>query len=101
MAKINLERSGGMLNHSTDFTFDLDSLPADYARDLFQLIQEADFFNLPKNLIKHPDPEKIQYRITVEAGNTSHSVQTNEDTAPSSLRALLIELSKMMDNQPA
>ena len=96
MAKIIFECSGGMLDQDRDLTVNLDNLPNGEAHTLLQLIQDANFFNLPSNLLKHPDPEKIQYAITVDAGIVFHTVRANENSTPQSLRPLLNELSARM-----
>jgi len=85
-----------MLDRNRDLTVDLASLPGGEAQNLLQLIRESNFFNIPSNLIQQPDPEKIQYRITVDAGIVFHTVRGNENTTPTALRPLLNELSARM-----
>lgn len=100
MTKIIFKCSGGMLDREIDLTLYLDDLPADETKKLLQLIKEADFYNLPTNLIKYPSPEKIEYIIGVENGNARHTVRVNEETMPPELRPLLNELSTRMDMEP-
>jgi hypothetical protein len=92
MTKIIFECSGGMLDRDRDLTVNLENLPGSEAKALLHLIREANFFNIPSNLIKNPDPEKIQYKITVDAGIVFYTVRGNENTTPESLRPLLNEL---------
>jgi len=96
MTKIIFECSGGVLDRDRDLTVHLDNLPGGEAQTLLHLIREANFFNIPSNLINNPDPEKIQYKITVDAGIVFHTVRGNENTTPAALRPLLNELSARM-----
>ena len=100
MTSIIFECSGGMLDRSMDLTLKLDDLPGRETRELIELIRDANFFNLPSNLIKNPDPEEIQYTITVDAGAVFHTVRTHENATPPSLRPLLKELSMRMETSP-
>jgi hypothetical protein len=99
MTKILIECSGGMLDRNRDLTVDLENMPDSEARTLLHLIREANFFNIPSNLIQHPAPEKLQYKITVDAGIVFHTVRGNENTTPEALRPLLNELSARLGAQ--
>ncbi len=99
MTKITFACSGGMLTGTMDLTLYLDRLPSQEALNLLRLIYKANFFNLPRNLIKHPEPEKILYTITVDDGQYRHRVQANENSTPSTLKPLVNELSMRLDGQ--
>ncbi len=94
MARINFKRTGGVMGREIDTYIDLNELPAGEAQQLMQMITETNFFNIPQNLIETAVPDEHEYTITVEAGNTHHTVQTSDSTAPESLRPLLEKLSQ-------
>lgn len=77
------------------FELDLEHLPITDARYLIRLIEQAEFFNLPENLIIKFNPDEYQYTVTVDAGVVSHTVRTNDTTMPESLRPLVDELSSL------
>jgi hypothetical protein len=73
----------------------LDELPRFDSSALLRLIEQAEFFNLPENMIIKFNPDEYQYTITVESGDLSHTVRTNDTTMPASLRPLVDELSAL------
>lgn len=95
MTTITFKRSGGFIGTGMRFQIDLDQLPVNDARDIVQLIEQAEFFNLPENLITKFNPDEYQYTINVDLGVTSHTVRTNDTTMPASLRPLVDELSAL------
>lgn len=95
MAKINFKRTGGITGREINTDIDLNELPADEMQKLMQMITETNFFNIPQNLIQQSVPDEHEYTITVEAGNTHHTIQTSDSTAPESLRPLLEKLAQI------
>jgi len=95
MAKIMFERSGGFLGQSIDITLDLDTLPSSESRHMLYLIQEADFFNIPENLVARSTTDEFLYTITVEAGATRHRVRVSDTAMPEALRPLINELTAL------
>src|SRR6185436_8706909 len=95
MTRINFKRSGGTLQHEIETDVDLNALPDAEAQELMQLLTQTNFFKIPQNLIEHSTPDEFQYTVTVEAGNTHHSVHASDATAPESLRPLLEKLSSL------
>jgi len=93
MAKIMFKRSGGFIGQGMRFELNLNSMPISAVRNITRLVEEAQFFDLPENLIKNFKPDEYQYTITVDAGITYHTVRTNDSTMPNSLRPLVRELS--------
>ncbi len=93
MAKITFKRSGGFIDRGMRFELNLNNLPISAVRNITRLVEEAQFFDLPENLIKNFEPDEYQYTITVDAGITNHTVRTNDSTMPSSLKPLVKELS--------
>lgn len=95
MTTITFKRSGGFVGKGLRFQLVLDGLPSSDAAALLRLIEEAEFFTLPENLIVKFNPDEYQYTITVEAGVIFHTVRTNDSTMPASLRPLVDELSSL------
>ena len=95
MTTIMFKRCGGFIGTGMRLQLDLDQLPINDARDIVRLIEQAEFFNLPENLIIKFNPDEYQYTITINLGVTSHTVRTNDTTMPASLRPLVDELSAL------
>jgi len=93
MTTITFKRSGGFVGTGMKYELNLNQLPMNDARSLIRLIQQAEFFNIPENLIVKFNPDEYQYTITVDAGIICHTVRTNDTTMPASLRPLVDELS--------
>jgi len=95
MTTITFKRSGGFVGTGMKFQLNLNELPDNNARNLIHLIESAEFFNIPENLIVKFNPDEYQYTITIDAGIISHTVRTNDTTMPTSLRPLVDELSTL------
>jgi hypothetical protein len=95
MTTITFKRSGGFVGKGMRFQLSLDELPSINASALIRLIEQAEFFNIPENLIVKFNPDEYQYTITVDAGIISHTVRTNDTTMPALLRPLVDELSSL------
>jgi hypothetical protein len=94
MKKIIFERSGGFMGRKISIDLDLDKLPASQSRKLQRLLDEADFFNLPENLISNSLPDGFSYTITVEEETEIRTIQLSDTTAPEAVRPLLENLSR-------
>jgi hypothetical protein len=94
MMRITFERTGGFAGLRYATTVEMDSLPAEEARELLNLIEAANFFNLPENMIKQPVPDEFSYTITIESDKGQHTVQTSDAAATGELQALLSDLSR-------
>ena len=95
MTTISFKRSGGFIGQGMRLQLDLSRLPSNDARAITRLIEQAEFFNIPENLIVKFNPEEYQYTITGDMGVFSHTVRTNDTTMPASLRPLVDELSSL------
>ncbi|HSJ88413.1 MAG TPA: protealysin inhibitor emfourin [Anaerolineales bacterium] len=95
MTKINFKRAGGVLGKEIERDIDLNEIPDAESQELMQLITESNFFKIPQNLIARSIPDEYEYTVTVEAGNTHHTIQTSDSNAPESLRPLLEKLSRL------
>ena len=95
MTTITFKRCGGFVGKGMRYQLRLDELPGNDANALLDLIQQAEFFSIPENLIVKFNPDEYQYTITVDAGVICHTVRTNDTTMPASLRPLVDELSSL------
>ncbi|KCZ73390.1 hypothetical protein ANME2D_00456 [Candidatus Methanoperedens nitroreducens] len=90
---IKLERTGGFAGLRTAVTLDTDTLPAEEARKLHEMVDSAGFFNLPA---KFPLPARgadyFVYRLTVEKDGRKHTVDVSDPAVPATLRPLLQSL---------
>ena len=93
MAKIKFERSGGFLEPPIDLTLDLDSLAPHEAQHFMYLIEDADFFRFPEDLVTDSTGDEFIYTITVEAGDLQHRVRVNEMFLSEPLQTLVDKLS--------
>ena len=94
MTQITFERSGGILGRKVSLRLDLESLPADQSTALQQSLDEADFFNLPENMISSPVPDEFTYTITIQEAAKQHTVRLSDTSATEALRPLLQNLSR-------
>ncbi len=95
MTTITFKRSGGFIGKGMRLEVKLEELPRDRAQALMRLIEQAEFFKLPENLIVRFNPDEYQYTITVDMGVIYHTVRANDTTLPASLRPLVEELSSL------
>ena len=95
MTTISFKRCGGFIGKGMRYELNLNQLPQNDAYSLIRLIQQAEFFNIPENLIVKFNPDEYQYTITVDVGIICHTVRTNDTTMPASLRPLVDELSTL------
>ncbi len=88
--KIGFQRSGGFAGMVMSKEIDADNLPPNEANQLRQLIDAADFFRLPAQIISRgPQPDRFQYQISVEKDGQQHTVEVGEQSVPGTLRPLL------------
>ena len=95
MTTINFHRSGGVVGNEIQFSVNLNELPADEAQHLTRLIMESDFYRIPEDLDAQTTTEEFQYTITVEAGQSRHTVHFSDTTMPKNLLPLVKELTIM------
>lgn len=95
MTTINFHRSGGVIGNEIQYEVDLNEIPADEAQHLTRMVMEADFFKIPENLAGKATTDEFKYTVTVEAGQTSHTVHVTDTTMPKDLLPLVKELTIM------
>jgi Emfourin len=92
---IQFERRGGFAGIRKDTKLNSEAISSKEAKELLELIDKADFFNLSE---KFPLPKKgadyFQYRLTIEKEGKKHTVEVTDPAVPATLRPLLQFLSK-------
>ena len=96
MAKIIFERSGGFFEPPIDLTLDLDTLSPREAQHILYLIEDADFFRFPEELVTESAVDEFTYTITVETGSALHRVHVSEMYLSEPLQSLVDELSELV-----
>lgn len=91
--KISFERSGGFAGMHVLANFDLDEMQPDDASLLEELVNSADFFNIPETRNLNATPDGFQYIVTVEHQEVQHTLYLGEGEMPEEVRPLLEELS--------
>jgi hypothetical protein len=93
---IHYERTGGFAGMRMEATIDTEKLPPAEAQILENELASADFFNLPaKTSSPGPGADRFTYRITVESGDRSHTVEAGEASAPERLLPLIERLNDL------
>ncbi len=88
--RISFERSGGFAGIMTKTTVDEKDLPPEEARKLNQLVEEAEFFNLPGKIIsRSPQPDRFQYELRLEETGRQYKVTVSEEAMPEKLKPLV------------
>jgi hypothetical protein len=93
--RINFERSGGFVGMRITATIDTESLPADEAAELRQLVESAGFFDLPPTISSTTGADQFTYVLTVESESRQHRVEVKDGGVPPSLRPLLQRLTSL------
>ncbi len=88
--RISFARSGGFAGIILTTSVDTATLPAEEANQLHQLVEAADFFNLPATITSPaPQYDRFQYKLTVEENGKEHTVMVNEPAVPETLKPLI------------
>jgi hypothetical protein len=87
--RIIVERTGGFTGIPLTKTVDSATLSQQEAASLHQMMAVASFFELPATITSTPQPDRFQYRITVEQESKQHSVTVGEAAVPANLKPLL------------
>ena len=91
--KIVFERSGGIVGLLITAEIDTESLDAENAQELCDLIEQADFFNLPATL--RPDrrlADQFEYKISIATDERKHTIEMHEGALSDDLRPLVRRL---------
>jgi hypothetical protein len=88
--RISLERTGGFAGLSRTTTVDTTNISEEKAKQLPQILETADFFNLPTYIAGNTSqPDRFHYRFTIENNGQSHTVSVGEAAINGSLKSLL------------
>lgn len=91
--KIDFERTGGFTGIPFKSRIDTDNLSTEQSAELESLVASAGFFKLPSRTDSiTTGSDRFNYLISVEAEGKKHTVETNDEAAPSSLKPLLRRL---------
>jgi len=84
------ERSGGFAGITRTARLDSGSLTPDAQAELSALIDQADFFELPAQILSDPPiPDDFLYSIEIDAGDGPWTVVTSDIAMPDQLRPLV------------
>jgi hypothetical protein len=98
--RIKFERTGGFAGMKISASFDLDELPEEQSKPLLELLDDADFDELPALIMpRTPGADQFTYKIEVDGRKGAHSVQTTDSAAPEKLRPLLETLNRLARSQ--
>jgi hypothetical protein len=94
--RLTYQRSGGFSGLMQTFSLEVESLPPEEAQELETLVESADFFSLPEQIVSDPPgADRFHYTITVETGDRRHRVSAGETALPENLRPLVEKLGKL------
>ena len=82
------------MGRKVSLEINLEDLSEDQVKQLDELLDEADFFELPEDLTSQDTPDGFTYKITVESRKGKHGVRCGDTSMPEYLRPLVDELSK-------
>jgi hypothetical protein len=87
--RISLERSGGFMGIPMTTTIDTNQLSSRESEQLHQLVETLDFSQLPALTASTPQPDRFQYRLTIDHNSQSQTVSFSESTMPIALQPLV------------
>jgi hypothetical protein len=88
--KIHFQRSGGLAGVVMEAVLDTASLPAEKAGELEKLVQSANVFSAPENLVgPQGSADDFQYRIAIEDGARRHSIVLDGQATPAEMKPLV------------
>ncbi|MEA5564769.1 protealysin inhibitor emfourin [Anabaena sp. UHCC 0399] len=94
--QVSLERTGGFTGISKKISVDTNTLPLQVAEELSQLVEAADFFQLPEQIMSdNSQCDRFHYKLTVEDHGQQHSVITSEPALTNTLKTLIEYLNQV------
>jgi hypothetical protein len=88
--KASIVRTGGFAGIQMTTTVDTDTLEPEDVRQLQQLVKSSEFFSLPATIVvSKSQPDRFQYKVTIEDGSKTHTVTVGETSLPSTIKPLL------------
>jgi hypothetical protein len=86
---VTIQRTGGFAGIPSTKSIHAASLSAPEIDHLERMIKSARFFELPALIPSKPQPDRFEYRITVEQDGKKHSVTAAEPVLPAELKPLV------------
>src|SRR5215813_7204092 len=93
--QIDFERSGGFAGMTIRTTVNTDTLPADEAKELGQLVSASNFFSLNPQPTRGMGADQFNYKLTIQVEELNHTVEATDSTMPPSLKPLVDKLMAM------
>ena len=98
--RIQFERTGGFAGIRFVADFKPDDLPDEQSKELFDLLDDLDFDELPEEMLGDGTvADGFTYSITVKTRKRSHTVVTGDTSAPEKMQDLLQLLTRIARNQ--
>jgi hypothetical protein len=95
MTTISYKRAGGAMGQEMAADFDLNEMPANISQRLQNRITESNFFATPVLNEALSRPDEYEYTVTIDAGNSMHTVRTTDSSMPESLRPFIEDLTEL------
>lgn len=94
--RIYFERTGGFMGMRIAGSVDTKSLPIEEEMKLRDMLDAANFFELPEAAPEAQEgADQFSYKLVVEDEGREHTVETTDATAPETLRPLLRRLTML------
>jgi hypothetical protein len=88
--RITFTRTGGFAGIRLRAVVNEEELPAETAAQLRQLVDGADCFRLPGEIMaERKQPDRFQYELLIEDGERQNSILVDEEAVPPALQPLL------------
>jgi hypothetical protein len=99
--KIQLERSGGFTGIPSRSSIDTDLLAPEERKALLDLVEAAHFFELPAKIPPAAvGADRFSYKLSIESGGQSHTVEFNEANTPQQLSPLIKQVALLGRSAP-
>lgn len=92
--RITVQRTGGFTAIPITKTVDVTAMPTNEATQLRQMVEAADFFDLPAEIPSTSQPDRFVYQISVEQEGKRHSVTVGETAMGPDMKSLVDLLMK-------
>ena len=93
--RIDFRSSGGFVPLELQYSVDTEQLTEDRARELTDLVAQADVWGVPEQASVPAPPDASSYWLRVLDGQRVRQLAVNDANAPASLRPLLTRLRRL------
>ena len=97
--RIQFERTGGFAGIRFAADFEPKDLPQEQSKELFDLLDELDFDEMPEQMLEDNVTDGFTYSITIETSKETHTVVTGDASAPEKMQELLQLLTRIARTQ--